>query len=107
MSEVDYPRMVNAARIELEAAGNPAYGIVVMTADGFDVEPMVYAQLRPALTHAERVSGLLEPGEQLFIVSRAQDTEQIAFTIMDDRTRKLHQQFEVIEKSLSEQEGPI
>lgn len=38
------------------------------------------------------------------IVSRARDGERIAFTIMDPRTRKLHQQFEVVEKSISEED---
>ncbi|MEI2701975.1 MAG: hypothetical protein V9E83_06195 [Baekduia sp.] len=100
----EYQRVVNSARIELEAAGNPAYGIVVADAEGNAVEPMVYAALRPAMQHAERIARSSAPGERVMIVSRARDGERIAFTIMDPRTRKLHQQFEVVEKSISEED---
>lgn len=99
-----YHRIVNAARLELEGAGNPGYGVLTALNGEFELGPMIYASLRPALSHADRVMAQAEPGEKVYIVSRASEGERIAFTIMDSRSRKLHQQFEVIEKSISEED---
>jgi hypothetical protein len=97
--------MVNASRLGLDGAGNPAYGVIVDTSEGLEFSPMVYAALRPAMLHCERLAATAEPGESIYIVSRAQDGERVAFTIMDVKTRKLHEQFEVIEKSIAEEDS--
>lgn len=102
-----YQRIINAARIELEGAGNPGYAVLSALDGQFELGPMIYAALRPALAHADRTAAQAEPGEKVYIVSRAQEGERTMFTIMDSRSRKLHQQFEVIEKSISEEDTPV
>jgi len=102
-----YVRMVNSVRIALEQAGNPAYVLLIESGGEIAVEPMIYAALRPAAGHAARAVSGCEPGERVFIISRAVEGQRVAFTIMDDQTRKLHQQFEVIEKSISEADPPV
>ncbi len=102
-----YQRMINAARLELEGAGNPGYAVLSAQGGEFELGPMIYASLRPALAHADRTVALAEPGEKVCIVSRATEGQRIVFTVMDSRSRKLHQQFEVIEKSISEEDTVI
>lgn len=103
--EIDlYTRMVNAARIQLEAAGNPGYGVLTALNGELDLAPLIYASLRPAMSHAERTVAQAEPGEKVYIVSRASEGSRIVFTVMDTRSRKLHEQFEVVEKSLAEED---
>ncbi|HMS72652.1 MAG TPA: hypothetical protein PKB03_06415, partial [Baekduia sp.] len=89
------------------AAGNPAFGLIIESEGELIVEPMIYAALRPAMSHADRSVANADPGEKVYIISRANDGSKIAYTIMDDRTRKLHQQYEVVEKSISEEDSPI
>jgi hypothetical protein len=98
----DYERLVTAARLELEAAGNPAYVTVVCTGGGTIVaSPLVFASIGPSSDHAAHVAHAADEGEQVFIVSRhAQGRRQILNVLAPFTLKKLHTQHEVIEQSL-------
>lgn len=100
-----YPRIINFARLSLEAAGNPAYGIVVETAERLEMQPMIYANLKPVLGHAERIAADAAPGELIYIVSRQiGESQRVVYDVADQLGRKLHRQFEVIERSLADED---
>ena len=93
-------RVLEAVRLELEAAGNPAYTVAVVDADGrAHPGPIVYSRREPAIAHARRMS--VGEGETLVIVTREVVDRRARFTILD-RTgaTRLHEQLEVVESSL-------
>jgi len=106
---VDYDRVINAVRLELAEAGNPAFTIVIVDADGeVHLAPMVFSAVGPVGDHARRMAAQVQPGETLLIVSRQASGRRQAFDILDPGTlRRLHRQDEVIEASFVETDGPI
>jgi hypothetical protein len=107
--DIDYVRTINGARLELEAAGNPSYVVVVIDRTGQGhLSPMVFSTVGPAADHALRVAGTIEPGEQLVIVSRSASGQRAAFTVVEPKTlKRLHQRIEVIEQTFAETDRAI
>jgi hypothetical protein len=104
-STPDYVGIINQSRLELEAAGNPSYVVVVLDHDGQShLAPMVFATVGPAVDHATRIGrAAFETGEQVVIVSRSVAERRAMFCVMDPRTqKKLHQRVEVVEETLAE-----
>jgi hypothetical protein len=104
-TDLDFVRIINQSRLELEAAGNPSHVVVVLGHDGEShLAPMVFSTVGPAVDHATRIGrAAFETGEQVVIVSRSVAEHRAMFTVMDPRTqRKLHQRLEVIEETLAE-----
>lgn len=104
-SSPDYVRIINQSRLELEAAGNPSYVVVVLGHDGHPhMAPMVFATAGPAVDHATRIGrAAFDTGEQVVIVSRSVAERRAMFSVMDPRTqKKLHQRVEVVEETLAE-----
>jgi hypothetical protein len=103
--ELDFVRIINAARLELESAGNPAYAVAVAD-QGAEVQlaPIVFSTVGPAADHATRLGrAALATGEQVVIVSRSAAGRRAMFTVVEPRTlRKLHQRLEVIEETFAE-----
>jgi hypothetical protein len=106
---VDYVRVINGVRLELESAGNPSYVVVILDAAGeAQLSPMVYATVGPSADHAVRLSKDADPGERVFIVSRSAAGRRAMFTVLEPRSlKKLHQRLEVIEESFAETDRPI
>jgi hypothetical protein len=104
-SDPDFVRIINQSRLELEAAGNPSYVVVVLDHAGEShMAPMVFATVGPAVDHATRIGrAAFETGEQVVIVSRSVAEHRAMFTVMDPRThKKLHQRVEVVEETFAE-----
>jgi hypothetical protein len=104
-SDLDYVRIINQSRLELEAAGNPSYLVVVVDHAGEPhLAPMVFSTPGPAVDHATRIGrAAFETGEQVVIVSRSVAERRAMFTVMDPRTqKKLHQRPEVVEETLAD-----
>ena len=104
-SNPDYAGINNRSRLELEAAGNPSYVVVVLGNDGQShMAPMVFATAGPAIDHATRIGrAAFETGEQVVIVSRSVAERRAMFSVMDPRTqKKLHQRLEVVEETFAE-----
>jgi hypothetical protein len=108
--DLDYVRIINQSRLELETAGNPGYVVAVVNAAG-DVElsPMVFATIGPATDHASRMGrAVFDTGEHVVIVSRSAAGHRAMFTVVEPRTlRKLHQRLEVIEETFAEMDTKI
>jgi hypothetical protein len=108
--ELDFVRIINASRLELESAGNPAYAVAVVDADGqAHLAPMVFSTVGPAADHASRLNRVVHnTAEQVVIVSRSAAGRRAMFTVVDPRTlRKLHQRLEVIEETFAELDTTI
>lgn len=104
-SNLDFVRIINQSRLELEAAGNPSYVVVVLDLAGEShLAPMVFSTVGPAVDHATRIGrAAFETGEQVVIVSRSVADHRAMYTVMDPRTqKKLHQRLEVVEETLAE-----
>ncbi|MES1194236.1 MAG: hypothetical protein ABUM26_07920 [Solirubrobacterales bacterium] len=104
-SAPDFVRIINQSRLELEAAGNPSYVVVVIGHDGeAHMAPMVFATVGPAIDHATRIGrAAFETGEQVVIVSRSVAERRAMFSVMDPRTqKKLHQRLEVVEDTFAD-----
>jgi hypothetical protein len=104
-STPDYVAIINRSRLELEAAGNPSYVVVVLDHAGEShLAPMVFATAGPAVDHATRIGrAAFETGEQVVIVSRSVAERRAVFSVMDPRTQKrLHQRVEVVEETFAE-----
>ena len=99
-----YSKLIATARPELESAGSPSYVLVGTAGDICQVISLVYSSLKPAVAQYERVVQQAEPGEEVFIVARAVDRERVIWTVMDGRTRSLHRQLEVIERSFADED---
>ena len=106
---VDYVRVINGVRLELEAAGNPSYIVVILDMAGeAHVAPMVYATVGPSSEHAVRLAQQLDPGERVFIVSRSAAGRRAMYTVLEPRSlKKLHQRLEVIEDAFAERDRPV
>jgi hypothetical protein len=106
----DYVRLVDAVRLELQDAGNPAFVIAIRDAGGtVQLAPMVFAAVGPAGEYARRIaaSDLLD-GERVLIVSRQATARRQSYDVLEPATlRRLHLQQEVIEQSFAETDGPI
>jgi hypothetical protein len=109
VSEAQFVRVINGARFELEASGNPAYAVVLLDAAGeAHLSPMVYATVAPAADHGQRILSGADPGEQVFVVSRSASGRRAIFTVVEPKTlRRLHQRLEVIEETFAETDGKI
>jgi hypothetical protein len=108
--DLDYVRIINQARLELESAGNPSYVVVVVDQENqAHLAPMVYATVGPASDHASRLNrAAFETGERVVIVSRSAAGRRAMFTVVEPRTmRKLHQRLEVIEETFAEIDAAI
>jgi hypothetical protein len=104
-SNLDFVRIINESRLELEAAGNPSYVVVVLDHAGEShLAPMVFATVGPAVDHAIRIGrAAFETGEQVVIVSRSVAERRAMFSVMDPRTqKKLYQRVEVVEETLAD-----
>jgi hypothetical protein len=102
---LDYVRIINESRLELETAGNPSYVVVILDHAGDPhLAPMVFSAAGTAVDHATRIGrAAFETGEQVVIVSRSVADRRAMFTVMDPRTqKKLHQRPEVVEATLAE-----
>lgn len=108
-ADIDYARVINSTRLELESAGNPAYVVVILDASGeAHLAPMVFSTIGPASDHAQRLAPALGEGERIVVVSRSAAGRRAMFTILDPRTlRKLHQRPEMIEQTFAESDGPL
>ena len=108
--ELDFVRIINAARLELESAGNPSYVVAVVDTEGqAHLAPMVFSTVGPAGDHATRLTrAAFDTGEQVVIVSRSAAGRRAMFTVVEPRTlRKLHQRLEVIEETFAEMDTKI
>jgi hypothetical protein len=110
LSDLDFVGVINQTRLELEAAGNPAYLVVVVDGAGaVHLTPMVFSTIGPAADHATRIGrAAFATGELVVIVSRQAAAGRAMFSVIDPRgLRKLHQRLEVIEETLAETDGPV
>ena len=109
MADVDFVRVINGTRLELEQAGNPSYVVVVLDGEGqVHLSPMVFATIGPANDHASRLSAEAYPGEQVLIINRSAAGRRAMFTVVEPKTiRTLFQRLEVIEETFAETDGPI
>ena len=105
----NYRRIVDAVRLELQEAGNPAFIVAVVAGhDAVQVAPMIFSAVAPASDYARRMAGNLGPGERVLLVSRHASRRRQAFNVLDPATlKKLHVQDEVIEAAFIESDGPI
>jgi hypothetical protein len=102
-------RVIESVRLDLEAAGNPTYIVVIVDASG-DVHsaPIVFSAVGPAGQHARRLAPNLGAGEQLLVVSRHASRTRQTFTILETAgLKKLHVQDEVVEASVLQTHGPV
>jgi hypothetical protein len=107
--EVDFVRVINGTRLELEQAGNPSYVVVIVDGEAnVHLSPMVFATIGPANDHATRLVAESYPGEQVLIINRSAAGKRAMFTVVEPKTiRKLFQRLEVIEETFAETDGPI
>jgi hypothetical protein len=108
-SESDFLRIITSARFELEAAGNPAYAIAVVTPPGeVQLSPMVFSNIGPASESGRRVAAGTQPGERVYLVSRSAADGRAMFAVLDPKSlKKLYQRNEVIEQSFLEADRPL
>jgi hypothetical protein len=102
-------RVIESVRLDLEAAGNPAYLLAIVDAGGsVHSAPIVFSAVGPADQHARRLAPELGAGDQLLIVSRHASRTRQTFNILDPAgLKKLHVQDEVIEASVLQTHGPV
>jgi|tagenome__1003787_1003787.scaffolds.fasta_scaffold20652374_2 hypothetical protein len=105
----DYARLVDAVRLDLQEAGNPAFVVAVRDAQGeVDLAPMVFAAVGPAGEYARRLASGGPGEETVVIISRQAVRRRQSFDIIEPATlRRLHLQQEVIEETFLETDGPI
>ena len=106
----DYARLVDAVRLELQEAGNPAFIVAIRDTGGaVHLAPMVFAAVGPAGEYARRVAAsAVSDGERVLIVSRQASAKRQSYDVLEPATlRRLHLQQEVIEQSVAETDGPI
>ena len=106
---LDFNRIVHAARLELETAGNPSFIVVVVEASGAThLSPLVFFTHAPASEDARRAAATGSPGDVIVIVSRQAVAHRALFTVLDPQTlKKLHTQLEVVETTFAEDTAPI
>jgi hypothetical protein len=105
----DYVALIDAVRLELQDAGNPAFIVAVRDAAGApQLSPMVFAAVGPAAAYAERVATSAAGDERVLIISRQASHDRQFFDVLEPATlRRLHLHQEVIEASVAEAHGPI
>jgi hypothetical protein len=105
----DYGRIIHGVRLELEAAGNPAYLVVLVdAADVTQLSHMVFATVHSAADLARRLGREAPEGTEALIVSRQADRRRAQYSVLDPATlRKRHEQLEVIEPTFAEIDGPL
>jgi len=105
----DYARIIHAVRLDLEAAGNPAYVVVLVDVAGAThSSPMVFSAPFPASDLARRLGAEAADGVEALVVSRAAAGRRAQYTVLDPMTlRKRHEQVEVIEPTFAETDGPL
>ena len=106
----DYVRLVDAVRLELQDAGNPAFIVAIRDAGGtVHPAPMVFAAVGPAAEYARRIGASdAADGERVLIISRQATARRQSYDVLEPATlRRLHLQQEVIERSVAETDGPI
>lgn len=104
-SDLDFARIVNQSRMELEAAGNPSFMVVIVDQAGtVHLTPMVFSTAGPATDHAKRINrAAFSTGELVLIVSRSAAADRAMFSVLEPRgLRRLHHQVEVIEETLAD-----
>jgi hypothetical protein len=103
-ASADFTQIIHAVRLELEAAGNPAYVTVIVDAAGaVHVSPIVFSSIGPASDHAARVARELTGAGQVMIASRhASGRRQIYNVLAVFTLKRLHVQYEVIERTLAD-----
>jgi hypothetical protein len=103
-SDADFTQIVNAVRLELEAAGNPAYVTVIVDGAGaVHASPIVFSSIGPASDHAARVAREITGAEHVMIASRhASGRRQIYNLLAPFTLKRLHVQHEVIERALAD-----
>jgi hypothetical protein len=108
-AQLDYVRIINGSRLELEAAGNPAYVVVILDAEGqAHLSPMVFATVGPATDHAQRTATSTAAGEHVVIVSRSAAGGRAMFSVVEPKTlKRLHQRLEVVEQSFADTDRAI
>jgi hypothetical protein len=101
---VNYPALVNAVRLELEAAGNPAFVTAVVDGSGTThASPVVFSSIGPAADHAHHVALAAADGETVLIVSRQSEGPRQLYSVLAPGTlKRLHAQHEVIETAVAE-----
>jgi hypothetical protein len=101
-----HQRLVDAARMDLEAAGSPAFLVALVDAGGEPhLSPMVFSSLRPARDHAARLSTARGAGEHVALVAREAIGRRALFSVFDPSgQRRLHRQVEVVETSFAERD---
>jgi hypothetical protein len=106
----DYVRLVDAVRLDLQEAGNPAFVVAIRDREGeVQLAPMVFSAVGPAGEFARRVAAESSAdGEMVLIISRQAARRRQSFDVLEPGTlRRLHLQQEVIEQSFAETDGPI
>jgi hypothetical protein len=108
-SSPEYVQVIEAVRLELMEAGNPAFVVAILDAGGkTHASPVIFSAVGPSSDHARRVAPALAEGERVLLVSRQADRTRQTYNVLDPRTlRKLHVQQEVIEQSFLSTGGPI
>jgi hypothetical protein len=101
-------RVIESVRLDLEAAGNPTYILVIVDASGnVHSAPIIFSAVGPAGQHAKRLASTVGENERLLIVSRHASRTRQTFNILEPAgLRKLHVQDEVIEASVLRTHGP-
>ena len=109
-SDLDYARIINQSRLELEAAGNPSFMVVLVDDAGtVHLTPMVFSTVGPAADHAKRITrAAFATGEMVLIVSRSAVDGRASFKVLESRQlRKLHEHLEMIEETIAEIDAAI
>jgi hypothetical protein len=106
---LDFDRVVHAARLELETAGNPSFIVVVVDASGTThLSPLVYFTHDPAREDARRAALTGAADDVIVIVSRQAVGHRALFTVLDPATmKKLHTQLEVVETTFAQDHAPV
>jgi hypothetical protein len=101
-----HQRLVDAARMDLEAAGSPAFLVALVDAGGEPhLSPMVFSAIGPARAQAARLDAQRGMGEQVAVVSRETEGRRALFSVFDRHVeRRLHRQLEMVEPPFAERD---
>jgi hypothetical protein len=95
-------RVLNAVRLELEAAGNPSYVVAVLDDDCHaTLAPMTFARREPAASHARELDRQIT--EDVVVVGREEVARRALFTVFDATVSyKLYSRVEVVESTIAQ-----
>jgi hypothetical protein len=101
-----HQRLVDAARMELEAAGSPAYLVALVDGAGDPhLSSMVFSAPHPAREQAARLADRRAPGEVIAVVARETEGRRALFSVFDPSVeRRLHRQVEVVEAAFADRD---